>query len=177
MRVEQGSLFANSYSWTPKCLLNFSNWSRAVFVFWTAFQSATAKTLICFSIKKKSLIKAESVKPHRCVILLIQERCLEYNKMRLFCELSFQLGFQGSERRQNVIWVNSCISWKCWNNVQHDSTTLFDRLPVHRNSYSLLIKIPRGHQICTGKVGGIKPPSSLGEEIFKKASQFFCLEN
>lgn len=38
---------------------------------------------------------------------------------------------------------------------------LFYHLPVHWNSDSLLVKIPSAHQICTGKVGGIKPPSPL----------------
>lgn len=37
--------------------------------------------------------------------------------------------------------------------------------PVHWNSHSLLIKIPCAQQVCAGKVGSIKPPGGLKEEI------------
>lgn len=88
--------------------------------------------------------------------------------MRIFSGFSFQLCFPGFRKMAEYDTAKQLFFLKLLNNVQHCLTNLADLLPVHRNSYSLLIKIPRAHQICTGKVGGIKPPSSLGKEMEHK---------
>lgn len=48
------------------------------------------------------------------------------------------------------------------------------QLPVHWNRHGLLIKIPSAQQVCTRKVGGIKPPRSLeGKTLFKEHKSYF----
>lgn len=48
-----------------------------------------------------------------------------------------------------------------------NENAVFYHLPVHGDGYSLLVKIPSAQQVCTGKVGRIKPPRSLDGEIKK----------